>query len=362
MEARETVRSEPATAAADTRPTAVPLDSDPAFGGVEAGGTKVICVVGTGPGDIRASTRIPLGLPASTIGAALRFFEDVRATGTVLLAVGVASFGPLEIRPDHPDHGRITATTKAGWSGVDMLGPFREALGVPAGVETDVNAAAIAEGRWGAARGLDAFVYLTLGTGIGGGAVVGGRIVHGIRHPEMGHIAVGRLPGDTFEGVCPFHRDCWEGMASGPAIAARFGRRAEELVGADRDAAAELAGAYLAAGIRSLTYALAPARFVVGGGLAELPGLLEAARRALPAQLAGYPGLSEHDSSRFVVPAGLGGMAGPLGAIAVAEAAAGDARTAAEGGQPAAGEGGPTASAVGGERTRTHAAGGTISA
>jgi fructokinase len=347
MEAREAAGSRPAGTSVDSRPAAaltarpatVLPDSGPAFGGVEAGGTKVICVVGTGPDDIRASVRIPLGAPGATIAAAVRFFEDVRAAGTALRAVGVASFGPLEIRPDHLDHGRITATTKAGWSGVDMLGPFVDALGVPAGVETDVNAAAIAEGRWGAARGLDSFVYLTLGTGIGGGAVVDGRIVHGLRHPEMGHVAVDRLPGDDFAGVCPFHRDCWEGLASGPAIEARFGRRAEELEGAERDRAAELAGFYLAAGIRSLTYALAPARFVVGGGLAELPGLLEAARRALPAQLAGYPGLPEHDMPEFVMPAGLSGMAGPLGAIAVAQTALEGGGTATPGREAAAAEG-----------------------
>ncbi len=152
---------------------------------------------------------------------------------------------------------------------------------MPVAFDTDVNAAALAEGRWGAARGLASFVYLTLGTGIGGGAVVEGQLLHGFGHPEMGHIAVPRRPGDTYEGICPFHGDCFEGMASGPAIEARFGRRAELLEGADQAAAAELVGFYLAAGVRSITYALAPERVVVGGGLSAMPGMLDAARTEL---------------------------------------------------------------------------------
>jgi fructokinase len=200
--------------------------------------------------------------------------------------------------------------------------PIASEFGLPVGFDTDVNAAALAEGRWGAARGLESFIYITLGTGIGGGAVVEGRILHGLGHPEMGHVAVPRRPGDTFAGACPFHGDCFEGMASGPTIAARFGRRAETLEGADRAAAAALVAFYLAAGVRSLAYALAPERIVVGGGLSAMPGLFDAARSELAKQLADYPGLPEHREEAFLVTAALGGMAGPVGTLVLAEDAA----------------------------------------
>jgi len=292
------------------------------FGGIEAGGTKFVCVIGTGPDDIGEPLRIDVTGPAETLEAALGFFRRAVAAGTRLDAIGIGSFGPVELRRGHPRYGSITTTPKPGWSGTDVVGPFAVAFGVPVGFDTDVNAAALAEGRWGAARGLGSFVYLTLGTGIGGGAVVEGRLLHGLGHPEMGHVAVPRRPGDRFEGACPFHGDCFEGMASGPAVAARFGRRAEHLEGADRAAAADLVGFYLAAGVRSLVYVLAPERVVVGGGLSGMPGVVAAARAQLRAQLAGYPGLEEHAGSEFLVPAMLGGRAGPAGTLILAEQAA----------------------------------------
>jgi len=292
------------------------------FGGVEAGGTKFVCVVGTGPDAILGTTRIEVTDPATTLAAAVRFFRDAVDGGVSLAAIGVASFGPIELRRGHPRYGSITNTPKPGWSRTDMIGPFTAAFGVPVGFDMDVNAAALAEGRWGSTRGLDSFVYLTVGTGIGGGAVVDGRLLLGLGHPEMGHVVVPRRPGDVFPGTCPFHGDCLEGMASGPAVAARFGRRAEELDGADREAAVALVAWYLAAGVSSLIYALAPERVVVGGGLGSMPGLVSATRAALADRLGGYPGLSEHADTGFVVPAGLGGMAGPLGSLILAERAA----------------------------------------
>lgn len=291
------------------------------LGGVEAGGTKLVCLIGTGPDAVVARTRIEVSDPATTLAAAVRFFREAVDGGVRLTAIGIGSFGPVELRPGHPGYGRITLTPKAGWSGTDMIGPFAAALGVPVGFDTDVNAAALAEGRWGAARGLGSYVYLTVGTGIGGGGVVDGQLVHGLGHPEMGHLAVQRQPGDTFGGACPFHGDCLEGMASGPAVAARFGRRAEELEGADRESAVALVAGYLASGVRSLVYTLAPRRVVVGGGLGSMPGLVEATRAELVARLGGYPGLPEHADPGFVVPAELGGLAGPLGTLVLAERA-----------------------------------------
>ena len=292
------------------------------FGGLEAGGTKFVCVIGTGPDDIVETQRIDVAGPAETIEAALDFFRRALAVGTPLDAIGIGSFGPVELRRSHPRYGFITTTPKPGWSGTDVRGPFAAALDMPVSFDTDVNAAALAEGRWGAARGLGSFVYLTLGTGIGAGAVIEGRLLYGLGHPETGHIAVQRRPGDTYEGICPFHGDCFEGMASGPAVGARFGRRAERLEGADQAAAAELVGFYLAAGVRSIMYTLAPERVVVGGGLSAMPGMLDAARAGLRLQLNGYPGLTEHTEPGFLVAAELGGLAGPAGTLILAEQAA----------------------------------------
>jgi fructokinase len=296
------------------------------YGGVEAGGTKLVAVLGTGPGAIADMVRIEVRGPGETLAAAIDFFRSAVARGIRLEALGVGSFGPVELRPGHEGFGRITATPKPGWAGTDMAGPFAAALGVPVGFDTDVNAAALGEGRWGAARGLRSFVYLTLGTGIGGGAVVDGRLLHGLGHPEMGHVAVGRRAGDDFPGACRFHGDCLEGMASGPALAARFGRRAEDLLAGDRAAAVELVAHYLAAGVRTLVYTVAPERVVVGGGVASLPGLIPAARAALVEALAGYASLPEHADASFLVPADLGQMAGPAGALILAQQAAEAAR------------------------------------
>ncbi len=289
------------------------------FGGVELGGTKTVCVVGSGPDDLRAERRIATEDPGSTLRKVTDFLLEEGGSG--LRAVGVASFGPVELRRSRREYGRIVRTPKPEWSGTDLVGTVRGALGVPVGFDTDVNGAALGEQRWGAARGLDQFVYLTVGTGIGGGAVVGGRLVHGLVHPEMGHVAVPRLSGDDDPGSCPFHGDCLEGMASGPALRKRFGRPAEELTGTELGRAVEIVAGYLAAGIRGLVYTLAPRRVVVGGGVANLPGLFPVLRRRLVRELAGYPGLPEHASAGFVVPAALGGRAGPLGALVLAEQA-----------------------------------------
>jgi fructokinase len=291
------------------------------YGGVEAGGTKFVCVIGTGPDDIVDTARLEVTGPAETIQGAIEFFRRAIDSGIRLDAIGIGSFGPVELRHGHPRYGSITTTPKPGWSNTPMVEPFAAAFGVPVGFDTDVNAAALAEGRWGAGRGLASFVYLTLGTGIGGGAVVDGRIMHGLGHLEIGHLAVSRHPSDAFDGVCPFHRDCLEGMACGPAIAARFGRRGEDLEGAARIAAAELVGFYVGEGIRSIIYALAPERIVIGGGLSALPGVAAAARAELDRQLGGYPGLPEHAEPSFISPALLGGQAGPVGTLILAERA-----------------------------------------
>src|SRR3954467_7385745 len=235
------------------------------FAGLEAGGTKFVCVVGRGPDDIVASERIEVTDPGRTIGPAGAFFGDVAANGTHLDALGIASFGPVELRPAHPAYGSSTVTPKPGWSGTDVVGPFRAALGIPIVFDTDVNGAALAEGRWGATRDVRSFVYLTIGTGIGGAAVVDGNVVRGLVHPEMGHVPVPRRPGDTFAGVCPFHGDCLEGLASGPAIEARAGKPASEL--ATDDPAWGFVVHGLAQLLHTMVLTTAPARIFLGGGV-----------------------------------------------------------------------------------------------
>jgi fructokinase len=187
------------------------------------------------------------------------------------------------------------------------------------GFDTDVNGAALGEGRWGAATGLDTFVYLTVGTGIGGGAVVGGRVAHGLVHAEMGHVSVVRRPGDQFPGTCPFHGDCFEGMASGPAVAARWGRSGDRLAGSDLETAVDIEAFYLAQGLRNIVYTVAPQRIVIGGGVPKMPGIFPAIGTHLTAALAGYPGLPEHATDAFVVPPGLGDRAGIAGGFVLAE-------------------------------------------
>jgi fructokinase len=296
------------------------MSGQPVFGGIEAGGTKFVCVIGTGPEDIRARTRFPTTEPEETLQRAVDFFRE-HAHGK-LHALGIASFGPVELRRNHPDYGHITITPKPRWSGTDIVGYLRTALDVRIGFDTDVNGAALGEGRWGAARGLGTFVYMTVGTGLGVGSVVGGGTAHGLVHPEMGHVSVPRQPGDAFPGRCPFHGDCLEGMAAGPAIEERWGRRGEELTGGELDLAIDIEAGYLAAGLRNIVYTIAPERIVIGGGVAKMPGLIPRVRRRLIENLAGYPGLPEHSSDEFVVPAALGDMAGPVGALVLADLAA----------------------------------------
>lgn len=294
----------------------------PLWGGIEAGGTKFVCAVASGPETILAETRFPTTTPEETIGRAIAFFREQRAAYGKLDAVGIASFGPVDPNPASPAFGYITTTPKPGWAQCDFAGRVREALGVPVGFDTDVNGAALAEGRWGVARGLDTFVYLTVGTGIGGGAVVNGRLVHGMLHPEMGHVRVPHDPlRDPYPGCCPYHKDCLEGLASGPAIEARWGQRAESLP-PDHPAWA-LEADYVAHGLVPQIYLLSPQRIILGGGVMEQPTLFPAIRERVLAILNGYiqsPLLLE-GIDEYIVPPGLGNRAGVLGAIALAEPA-----------------------------------------
>jgi len=288
------------------------------FGGIEAGGTKFVCAVGTGPDDIRSETRFPTTTPQDTIARAIAFFQN-EAGSVPLAAIGIASFGPIDPHPGSPTWGHITSTPKPGWAQIDLAGPLARALGVPVAFDTDVNGAALAEHRWGAARGVDTFIYLTVGTGIGGGAMVEGRLLHGLVHPEMGHMLIARRSGDEYSGRCPFHGSCLEGLASGPALEERWGAKAESL---DSDHPAwELEAQYLALGLANLICAISAQRIILGGGVMEQLQLFPLVRDKVRALLNGYiqaPAITE-DNDRFIVPPGLGNRAGVLGAIALAE-------------------------------------------
>ncbi len=291
--------------------------ADRLLGSIEAGGTKWNCAVGSGPDDLVAETRIPTTTPDETLAAVRAFFAEHEG----LEALGVATFGPAELRRGHPAYGSITTTPKPHWSDTPLVGPLSDSLGVPVGFDTDVNGAALGEGRWGAAVGLDTFAYVTVGTGFGGGAVAGGRVAHGLVHPEMGHVSVRRHPDDDFPGRCPFHGDCLEGMACGPAMIDRWGRSPSELVGDERVRALDIEAHYLAEGFRNLVYVLAPQRIIMGGGVSKMDGLVPAVRAKLVDALGGYPGLPEHAQDDFVVPPTLGDRAGIAGGFVLAEQA-----------------------------------------
>lgn len=293
-------------------------------GGIEAGGTKFVCAAGTGPDDVREEVRFPSTSPDECIRRSLEFFHAMQQKHGSLAGVGIASFGPVDPNPASPTFGYITTTPKPGWAHTDLAGPIGKALGVPIGFDTDVNGAALGEFRWGAAQGLDTFVYITIGTGIGGGAMVNGRLVHGLMHPEMGHV----LPPhdrteDPFDGVCPYHGDCLEGLASGPAIEQRWKEKAERL-GPDHPAW-DLEAKYLAHGIVPQIYIISPQRIIMGGGVMDQAHLFPKVRRHVCEILNKYIQAKAilEDIDRYIVPPGLGNRAGVLGAIALAQAAAG---------------------------------------
>ncbi len=248
----------------------------------------------------------------------LRGFEEEHGR---MQAIGIAAFGPIELRPSAANYGRMLRTPKPHWSGASIVDPVQRAFELPIAVATDVEGAAVAEGLIGAAEGADPFVYITIGTGIGAGVISKGQPFRGLVHPEIGHMAIPRQAGDSFPGGCPFHGDCLEGMASGPAMAGRWGRRAEELSGAVREKAMALEAAYLALGLRTIIFSFAPERIVIGGGVGLTPGLLPRMRHALETSLGNYPGIDHFSRPDFLKTAKLGEMAGPRGALALAQRA-----------------------------------------
>jgi fructokinase len=287
------------------------------FGGIEAGGTKFVCAIGTGPDDLRATVRIPTTTPSETLERVVAFFARHPEP---LDGLGVGAFGPLDLDPRSPTHGHITSTPKPGWRQCDIAGTLRRALGTPVAIDTDVNVAALGEHRWGAAQDVDDVLYMTVGTGIGGGVLVHGEPVHGLLHPEIGHIPVAHdRQADSFPGICPFHGDCLEGLASGPSIHARWGQPGETLP--DDHPAWALEAQYIALALATCIYTLSSQRIILGGGVMQRRQLFPLIRSRVRALLGGYldvPAIRQHVGDYIVSPA-LGGNAGVLGALALAQ-------------------------------------------
>jgi fructokinase len=287
--------------------------------GVELGGTKCVCVVGTGPRDVRDQVIVPTADRDSTLTHINSVLDGLRTIHGPFAALGLASFGPLDLRRRSKRFGHITSDIKAGWEGADIFGRLGAHRGIPVGINTDVNGAVLAEGRWGAARGLENFAYVTVGTGIGVGLVVAGHPILGCNHTELGHIRVARLPADTWPGICAFHGDCIEGLASGPAIAARAGMPGSQIP--RDDPVWESATHALGQLLQTILLATAPERVLVGGGVVERrPELLAQVRAHFVKSLNGYLNLEDLTGGvdEYVVPPGLGALAGPLGSLALA--------------------------------------------
>lgn len=296
---------------------------NPLIGAVEAGGTKMVCAVGTSPDDLRDEVRFPTSSPDECLTQVVDYFTSWQAEhGEQIDAIGYGTFGPCDPNPASPTYGWVTNTPKPGWANTDVVGRLRSALDVPIEFDTDVNGAALGEHLWGAAQDVDNLVYLTIGTGIGGGIVVAGKILHGLIHPEVGHL---RLPHDwqhdPFPGRCPFHGDCLEGMASGPAIGDRWQVPAYELT-PDHEAWV-LEAEYLAQACASLTCILSPERIVLGGGVMDQAHLFPLVRSRTKELLNGYvqaPEILERIDEYIVAP-GLGNRAGVSGCIALGQQA-----------------------------------------
>ncbi|MDR7073235.1 ROK family protein [Fictibacillus barbaricus] len=284
------------------------------LGAIEAGGTKFVCGIGNQNGEILERITIPTTTPAETLKQVIEFFQ-----GKQIDALGVGSFGPVDLNPVSPTYGFITSTPKKNWNSFNLIGELKKHINVPIGFDTDVNAAALGEMEWGAANGLDSCLYMTVGTGVGVGAIAEGRLIHGMLHPEMGHILVRRHEDDSFQGCCPYHGDCLEGMAAGPAIESRWGQKGSELESNPK--VWELEAYYLAQALVNYILILSPKRLILGGGVMKQEHLFPLIRENVAKLLNGY---IKHENifgkiDEYIVPPVLGDNAGLCGALALAK-------------------------------------------
>lgn len=297
----------------------------PLYAGIEAGGTKFVCALGNGESRTLLDRAVfpTERTPQQTIAACVDWLKQQQARRGAISALGIASFGPVDLDPASPLYGAITTTPKPGWQNTHLVSAFRQALSVPIGFDTDVNGAALGEHVWGAGQGIDNLVYLTMGTGIGGGALVGGRLVHGLIHPEMGHMRLKRAANDAYPGMCYAHGDCWEGLCCGPAIAARAGAPAESL--APDHPIWQAVANETAQALHNILMVLSPQRIILGGSVPKAGKLgadtfFAVVRKALIASLNGYLNTQhvKHSMTQFLVPPALGDDAGVCGALALA--------------------------------------------
>ncbi len=280
------------------------------IGGIEAGGTKMVCAVGDENGVIKDRTSFPTRQPEETFADMIAYYKNWD-----IQALGIGCFGPVDLNRQSRTYGYITKTPKPGWGNCDIVGAFKDALGVPVGFDTDVNGAVLGEVTWGAAKGLDSAIYITIGTGVGVGVYVNGGLLHGLVHPEGGHILLIRHPKDTYEGKCPFHKNCVEGLAAGPSIEARWGKKAAEL--ADRDEVWEMEAYYIAQAITDYILSYSPQKIILWGGVMHQEKLFGMVRKEVLNLLNGYVAhemITEH-IDQYIVPPALGEDPGIMGAI-----------------------------------------------
>lgn len=283
------------------------------IGAIEAGGTKFICGIGNEKGEIFEKISFPTETPEITLSKVIDFFKNKN-----IEKLGVGFFGPIDLNPESPTYGYVTKTPKLSWIDYDVLGYLKKYIHVPIFLDTDVNGAALGEATWGSAKNIKNCLYLTIGTGIGGGALVSGKLIHGMLHPEMGHILVKRHPEDKYEGKCSFHKDCLEGLASGPAIEARWGAKGYEL--SENHKAWDLEAYYIAQGLMNFILTLSPEKIILGGGVMKQKHLFPKIRKNVIELLQGYLHTNEilKDIDNYIVYPELNEEAGLLGALALA--------------------------------------------
>ncbi|MDP4083197.1 MAG: ROK family protein [Bacillota bacterium] len=282
------------------------------LGAIEAGGTKFVCAVGDAEGVLVDRIQIPTTVPNETIPKVIDFFKQYEIN-----AVGIGSFGPIDVNKESLTYGNITSTPKPGWRDYPLVNTIKNVFSIPVGFNTDVNAAALGEATFGAARGMVSCLYITIGTGIGAGAIVQGQLLQGLSHPEMGHILVRRYQDDHYNGKCPYHHDCLEGLAAGPAIEERWGDKGLNLV--DKDEVWDLEGYYIAQALMQYMLILSPKKIILGGGVMNQKQVFTSIYKYLPELINGYISLPE--LSDYIVSPGLGDNAGIIGALLLANQA-----------------------------------------
>ena len=295
----------------------MPVNEKPQYGAIEAGGTKFVCAGGTGPEDLR-TVQFDTTTLTETLSKTISFFKQQNEQSP-LKAIGIGSFGPINLDRNSETYGYITSTPKLNWANTNFVGAIKSEFNIPIGFDTDVNAAALGENYWGAARGISDFLYLTVGTGIGGGGLINGKRMHGLVHPEMGHFFIPQAATDHYQGRCPFHKNqCFEGLASGPAIEERWGMPAKELH--SEHEAWDLEAHYIALALTNYICTLSPKRIIIGGGVMKQRQLFPLVRQNVSKMLNQYIQSDQiiYNMESYIVPPELGNQSGVLGAIALA--------------------------------------------